>query len=173
LSGIITGNDDTANNAYNQLRLYQYYPDATVASGKMMEVKEIIAINLTQGFGMGNEPTLEEINKYYTKWFVGTKNLGSQMSVVLRDNIKSINENMRKTVDEQRKEILSAKTPKIITLFDAQDLNAVTPAGALDTVANDFTNYKMGNKGIKVNVLGADGHQVTLEPKGNPVNLDT
>lgn len=41
------------------IALRHYYADAATAAGKVMEVQNVIAIDLTATFGPGNEPTLE------------------------------------------------------------------------------------------------------------------
>lgn len=61
------------------LQIVHTYTDAATANGKVMEVKNIIAINLTAAFGKGNEPTAEQMDgilaKFTNSWFNGTANL--------------------------------------------------------------------------------------------------
>ena len=55
------------------------YPDASTASGKVMEVQNATLIDLTATFGVGNEPTAEQMDaimaKFPNSWFDGTRNL--------------------------------------------------------------------------------------------------
>ncbi len=49
------------------------YADAATANGKVMEVKEVMAIDLTSTYGKGNEPTIAECNSLFDTWFNGTE----------------------------------------------------------------------------------------------------
>lgn len=52
---------DTATFSGNvRVILYDNYPDAATANGKVMEVQEVMAIDLTSLFGAGKEPTISE-----------------------------------------------------------------------------------------------------------------
>lgn len=54
------------------------YVNAATANGKIMEVQEVMAIDLTDTFGAGNEPTATEmdmmLSKFPNGWFDGTVN---------------------------------------------------------------------------------------------------
>lgn len=59
-----------------RLRIAHTYTSAANASGKVMEAKEVLILNLTQIFGVGSEPNKEEMDaiiaKFSTQWFSGT-----------------------------------------------------------------------------------------------------
>ncbi|NJD04666.1 MAG: hypothetical protein FIA99_19175, partial [Ruminiclostridium sp.] len=70
ISTIYTTTDHTGNVL---IRLRETYPDAATANGKVMEVKEVMAIDLTSRFGAGNEPDAATCASRYANWFDGTK----------------------------------------------------------------------------------------------------
>lgn len=51
------------------------YADAATANGKVMEVQEVFAADLTAIFGAGNEPTAEQCDRFFLGWFDGTRTL--------------------------------------------------------------------------------------------------
>ncbi|CZR03334.1 BppU family phage baseplate upper protein [Trichococcus collinsii] len=55
------------------------YVDLATATGKVMELQNLLTIDLTATFGAGNEPTVEQMDaimaKFENSWFDGTKNL--------------------------------------------------------------------------------------------------
>lgn len=58
------------------------YADASTANGKVLQVKYVSLLDLTQIFGAGKEPTKEQMDwllaqKYTNSWFDGTKELTS------------------------------------------------------------------------------------------------
>lgn len=56
------------------------YVDALTANGKVMEVQEVMAIDLTDLFGAGNEPTKAECDRIFANWFNGTTGLLQTLS---------------------------------------------------------------------------------------------
>lgn len=61
---------------YNFIRLMVQDIGTTFST---IYIKEVMAINLTQIFGAGNEPTKEECDKIFANWFDGTKSTISAM----------------------------------------------------------------------------------------------
>lgn len=55
------------------IRIYHQYADAATANGKVMEVKEVMAIDLTSTYGKGNEPNKAECDSLFDTWFNGTE----------------------------------------------------------------------------------------------------
>ena len=55
------------------------YADGATASGKVLQLSVPIVLNLTEIFGIGNEPTTAQMDRLLTQfpnsWFTGTKNL--------------------------------------------------------------------------------------------------
>ena len=48
----------------------QYYNDAATASGKVLDIKNVVALDLTTIYGSGNEPTKEQVEHNLNKvWF--------------------------------------------------------------------------------------------------------
>lgn len=68
------------------------YADASTANGKVMEVKEVMAIDLTSLFGAGNEPDVATCDKMFVNWFDGMK------SVQSRGRVKSVGKNLWGTI---------------------------------------------------------------------------
>lgn len=77
ISGVLTQPSNVS--GVIRLKLIHQYADSATANGKVMESKYIIAIDLTNVFGAGNEPTAEQMDgilaKFTNSWFDGTKNL--------------------------------------------------------------------------------------------------
>jgi hypothetical protein len=48
------------------------YADTATANGKVMEVQNVLAIDLTATFGAGNEPTVDQCNALFQNWFDGS-----------------------------------------------------------------------------------------------------
>lgn len=63
LQGVITEGSNWTGNVL--LRLRHNYADAATANGKVMEVKEVMAIDLTTLFGAGNEPTAAQCDSLF------------------------------------------------------------------------------------------------------------
>ena len=74
LSGIATVQDSAT--AVN-ISIQSQYADATTANGKVMEVQEVTANDLTATFGSGNEPDVATCDKLFANWFDGTKSTTS------------------------------------------------------------------------------------------------
>lgn len=76
------------------LKLMHMYADAATANGKVMEVQYVQALDLTQIFGAGKEPTKEQMDwllaqKYANSWFDGTKELCSITDLLTLVNTKA------------------------------------------------------------------------------------
>jgi hypothetical protein len=69
----------TGNDTGFYVALRNHYVDATTATGKTAKFKYVIAIDLTETFGAGNEPTAEfldtVLSKFNESWFDGTGNI--------------------------------------------------------------------------------------------------
>ena len=72
LSGIASY---TTQEGYVRVRVDANYPDAATGNGKVMEIEECIAINLTQTYGAGNEPTKAQCDLLFANYFEGTDNV--------------------------------------------------------------------------------------------------
>lgn len=77
ISGVLTQPSNVS--GVIRLKLIHQYADSATANGKVMESKYIIAIDLTNVFGAGNEPTAAQMDRLLTQfpnsWFNGTENL--------------------------------------------------------------------------------------------------
>lgn len=66
----------TFTNAQSEVYFMQRYADSTTSNGKVMEVSYVSIIDLTETFGIGNEPTAESMDNimshYANKYFNGT-----------------------------------------------------------------------------------------------------
>lgn len=60
-----------------QIKLTHDYLDAATASGKSIEIKNVVAVNLTNVFGSGREPSQTDFEKFLARypnnWFTGYK----------------------------------------------------------------------------------------------------
>lgn len=76
LSNVYTTLAPSTPNTVLNFPIEHYYANAANASGKVLEVQNVLAINLTKTFGSGSEPSLVEmdmiINKFPNGWFDGT-----------------------------------------------------------------------------------------------------
>jgi hypothetical protein len=61
------------------------YVDAATASGKSMEVDHLLAINITNTFGSGEEPSIDECAEIYDAYFEGEKNVTSTSRIRVVD----------------------------------------------------------------------------------------
>jgi len=91
LSDVLTNTTGTGN---LKLRLQHSYVDAATANGKVMEVQYVSAINLTQIFGAGNEPTKEQMDwllaqRFTNSWFDGTKELATIKEIMKIAQVQS------------------------------------------------------------------------------------
>ena len=91
LSGILEGTI----NGNGEIRLNHLYNTTTDANGAVMECQYVLAINLTETFGVGNEPTAEEMDEllsYFPEsWFDGKQNLpGKWVMTYLLNQVRDI-----------------------------------------------------------------------------------
>ena len=82
LSGI------TADPTTNIIEFYAQYPSPSEAIDKIIELKNVMVINLTQVFGVGKEPDKAACDKIFTDWFDGTKSVPASL------RIKTIGKNL-------------------------------------------------------------------------------
>jgi len=54
------------------MRILSVYADNSTANGKITEIQEVMAIDLTALFGAGNEPTAAQCDVLFAGWFDGT-----------------------------------------------------------------------------------------------------
>jgi hypothetical protein len=82
-----------SNPANTELRIYHNYDNTTNANGAVMEVQYVLAINLTQTFGAGNEPTKEQmdylLSNFPNSWFNGTQELVNYVQLLNLVNTKA------------------------------------------------------------------------------------
>jgi len=83
----IIGNITTATPTLFRTYLRHNYVDIATQNGKVMEVQNVMTINLTNLFGAGNEPTLEEADLMFENWFDGVESTGKQI-------VKSVGKNL-------------------------------------------------------------------------------
>lgn len=75
-----------ASGSYGLMTMYAVYPTSAEALGKRSEYRLVTAINLTQVFGAGNEPTKAQMDAllaiYPNSWFDGTVNLAENKRII-------------------------------------------------------------------------------------------
>lgn len=74
ITGVIT-----ATETGNRVLFQHTYADAATANGKVMEVQQVLAIDLTALFGAGNEPTQAWCDLNIPNWFDGTLSGGKRI----------------------------------------------------------------------------------------------
>jgi len=85
-----------------------YYND--MVAGRTMELQNVLMVNLTEMFGEGNEPTVEQCDKMFANWFDGTKSTPSAMRIVSESEDKS-----------QRTELYIPDVGKLMSTDTVQD----------------------------------------------------
>jgi len=77
MSGVITANAYPDPYPYSNIKFIQVYEDNATANGKTMEVQNVVAIDLTEIFGAGNEPTSAQmdsiLSQFPNSWIKETK----------------------------------------------------------------------------------------------------
>ncbi|MBE5966405.1 MAG: hypothetical protein E7255_05490 [Lachnospiraceae bacterium] len=63
------------------VEVVQRYTDSDTANGKVMEVKDVFAIDLTSTFGKGNEPTKEQCDIMFDHYINGLQGVGNHKIV--------------------------------------------------------------------------------------------
>ncbi|MCL9634664.1 hypothetical protein L2095_07970 [Bacillus zanthoxyli] len=57
-----------------------YYPDAPTATNQIMDIKNVLAISLSDVYGVDNEPNTNQftllIDEFFNSWFNGTRSVG-------------------------------------------------------------------------------------------------
>jgi hypothetical protein len=90
LSGVRTLTTDYSS---PYVRLAHAYIDSATANGKVMEVQNVMTINLTNLFGAGNEPTLEEADLMFENWFDDVESTGKQIVKSVGKNLLNVSQN--------------------------------------------------------------------------------
>lgn len=83
----IIGNITTAIPTSFRTYLRHNYVDIATQNGKVMEVQNVMTINLTNLFGAGNEPTLEEADLMFENWFDDVESTGKQIVKTVGKNL--------------------------------------------------------------------------------------
>ncbi|MGF7145982.1 hypothetical protein HNQ56_004430 [Anaerotaenia torta] len=69
--------------------LFHIYADATTANGKVMEVKKVMCVDLTELFVAGNEPTKEQCDYIFDHYIDGLQGVGSHNIISVGKNLFS------------------------------------------------------------------------------------
>lgn len=143
------------------------YSSAAITQGKTVEISKKIAINLTEIFGFGNEPTLEEVEKtlsiFENGWFDGTKDILGVKKYVqdLNDKINILQQRFEKA------------TP--YKLYDDFTTSTWTTSDTATTsLSKDKRKVITGNESLKITVSNSQGisravdkNNVALSTDGN------
>ncbi|MEW5569578.1 hypothetical protein [Rossellomorea marisflavi] len=124
---------------YSAFVLRHAYADAATANGKVMEIQNFLAVCLTDSFGLGKEPTKEEmddlVGKISNNWWDGSLQNSSF--------VKSLFEKIRKN-DETIQQITAPPTKR--------DLEIIVPHNVY-TVANDLTTSLIYGRNYSANLV--------------------
>lgn len=77
LSGLGTATESSSGTSNGHFYVMHNYVDAATANGKVMEISNYFAIDLTATFGAGNEPTKEQCDAMFNHYFDGLQGVGS------------------------------------------------------------------------------------------------
>lgn len=141
VSRIVKPTEDT--NHFNTLR-YRHDVNTNYVVGDKIYFKNILLIDLTQTFGAGNEPTVEECDKIFANWFDETKSTisASRLKSVDKDGIQESTSylpnvgELRSLPNGTKDEVSLAegkKTQRVSDEYLVQANNAVYFASTLST----------------------------------------
>lgn len=123
------------------------YASPTESNGKTMQLFRPLAINLTDVFGEGNEPSSEEmdeiLSKYDNSWFDGTSDILS---------IKKYIQDMNTRLSELQAAEVQKKPYQ---LFDDLSSSWVAEDTNTTTSTKDKTKVLTGTESLKITVTGA------------------
>ncbi len=117
LNGIFTQTNQTGNVV---LDVYAFYPDATTAKDKVIEVEDVIAIDLTSWFGLGNEPDVDYMNKL-TSSIKGGWDVWN-LPIAALDELSNVQQVMS---DKFALEVSTVEIPTTIDSFDTSRLSLI------------------------------------------------
>ncbi len=106
------------------------YVDATTAVGKVMELKEVIAIDLTAMFGVGNEPTKEWCDANI-QWFEGIRSVAESENLEVVSCGKNLFDNTL-TTTSLNGITFTINSDKSITVTGSTSTSSVQSMGAID-----------------------------------------
>lgn len=175
------------------LGLWFTFNQTALATEKVGELKEVIAFNLTQAFGVGNEPTIDKIDKmlsyYPTKWFKEQANLSKTVQYAMDKVDKSELLPIQAKLNNTPRKV---RNNSVIITFDGSWENVVS-SGAIDEVekiggrATFFPNttllnqtgyltsaqiLDLYNRGHEIGVYGSDSSSNMLTGMTN-ADVDT
>ena len=156
------------------LQLSNQYSSATVAAGKVVEAENVMMIDLTELFGEGKEPTIDDLesllSKFPSGWFDGTTNLYRFADMHRHERI--LNDAASSTVKKTDFADVSDRIEPIErdTFFPVSN---IVENGNF----NDMTGYTLNNATAtttnnELTLLGTTGNYSRLNQSlSNPANL--
>ena len=128
-----------------------------IPTNAQIEVKDIVVVNLTKVFGVGNEPTAEEfyslLNCFENKYFEGEKNLFSASA------------NLRRIYNDYKSTLLTED----ITVTVGANGDFETLNGAISYLSSFYPAYKKG--GIKCYIKILEGTVINEQIFANQIDL--
>jgi len=137
LAGLVEPNSDCLGNI--RVNIYHLYETAEIASGKVLEVENILIFDLTEIFGAGNEPTASKMDlimkSFENDWFDETENIAN--SDFLIKNLTTQAE-----VDETIKEYHTTKKYISYKTYDVDCFNVKQGFSVYDAFATLLNSVK-------------------------------
>lgn len=141
VSGIVTLPSNVTGNI--RLSVYHQYASAATANGKVMEVQQVIAIDLTALYGAGNEPTTAAefdlvMANFANSWFDGTEQITAKIMLdarvaYLNSQITTHNENAAAHTAIQTKIVTDISTHNSSTAAHTALMNARISDSTIET----------------------------------------
>lgn len=104
LEGVITPRAESTSPYMTAVSLYLLYPNAELGQGKSFSTRNVFAINLTEAYGAGNEPTLDYI-KAHPEEFAWTPNPNDLIETIeIKNNLVGDLENLQGNDFEQHED---------------------------------------------------------------------
>jgi hypothetical protein len=166
LTGLVTITTATPTNFSNYFS--HSYANAATSNGKVMEVKNVMTINLTNLFGAGNEPTLEEADLMFENWFDDVESTGKQIVKSVGKNLANPSEFEIGTLYSNGSEGLSDISIRTGFIRVNQNSSYVRPLNGITYVTNGLKCYDFNYNLLGIGTLGP---LLTLEPATKYIRL--
>lgn len=161
--------------------IQHYYPDAETANGKSIKVQYVLGINLTEVFGLGYEPTKEDmdamLDHFQNRWFDGTIGAEKTQIPIFQYMLNSSDipfkiETVNQEITKIKQDIASVKSLDLNDhnkeiWFDFE--NELWQPFIEGQVTVDTENVRFGSQGMKLTKI--DSNAVYAERTFNYIDL--
>lgn len=140
------------------------YPNTTTAQGKTVEIFRPLAVDLTQTYGYGFEPSVEEfeetLSRYPNYWFNGTVDIMS---------VKNYIQNLNNKVEELKNREIPNN--KLYDLYDDFSSGWVAESADTTTVSSDGRKTLTGSSSLRVVVENSSGTARAIDKRNTNLLL--